>query len=122
MQQHGDMSTDGYTSGASGHHSVADVSGTHLGDVEMGKILDDLREQIAKKIDITAISEELWYMNYAYKTVLDMIDLAIEETCEWKEISWNVYNAHERFCRDSILKEWKFCPYCGKPIKISEVE
>lgn len=52
--------------------------------------------------------------------ILAVMDEA--EVCEWKGLTRNMYNAHERFVWESVLKEWDFCPYCGKPIKISEVE
>ena len=87
----------------------------------MKQIFDWLREQRVNTIELSdgRICVEL-------SLVRELINEAEakweSDCCEWKEISWNVYNAHERFCGDNILKEWTYCPYCGKPIKIVEVE
>lgn len=47
------------------------------------------------------------------------------EVCEWKHKEYHscclseCNGVYEDY--DSVLG-WEFCPYCGKPIKISEVE
>ena len=45
-----------------------------------------------------------------------------QECCEWKELTWDMYKAHKRIVKGSVLKEWNFCPICGKRIKMLEVE
>ena len=47
------------------------------------------------------------------------------ECCEWKhkEYHTNCFCGHnECYAEHDFVISWKFCPYCGKPIKISEVE
>ena len=83
----------------------------------MKQIFDWLREQSFGNVKLNGNSFAEIYR------IIDEAEAKWEkDCCEWKEISWNVYNAHERFCGDNILKEWTYCPYCGKRIKISEVE
>ena len=90
--------------------------------------LEDLREQVAKKIDITALSDELWCMNFAYKTVVDMIDLAIEraeeDCCEWRVTDYYYVPTCDRQLpiADVLAKKFMYCPFCGKKIKLLEVE
>ena len=83
----------------------------------MKQIFDWLREQSFGNVKLNGNSFAEIYR------IIDEAEAKWEkDCCEWKEISWNVYNAHESFCGDNILKEWTYCPYCGKRIKISEVE
>ena len=46
------------------------------------------------------------------------------DCCEWKPSmdTVNIFEAHGKIMHDLLLKDMKYCPYCGKPIKISEVE
>ena len=92
----------------------------------MKQIFEWLREQIA-----VALNEPPYYHNGEdfYTGIVHAESLINEaeakweqDCCEWKEQTWNMYNAHERFTGESILKEWKCCPYCGKRIKIVGVE
>ena len=93
----------------------------------MKQIFDWLREQIGNRTDgfnsIAMID---------VNRVHDIIDEAESkweaECCEWTELieyKQRVY-ANCRFTNDSLdamsIGYFKFCPYCGKPIKISEVE
>lgn len=55
--------------------------------------------------------------------MLAEIDGAEADCCEWKYRSPASYaEAHKRWELISDVRDWKFCPYCGKPIEISEVE
>lgn len=45
-----------------------------------------------------------------------------KKTCEWKPMVKEVLVAHRKFEYASTVKQWKYCPYCSKRIKISEVE
>ena len=95
----------------------------------MKKIFDELREQMKDRIK-------------AYQT-LDVtetaVDVAIKETerfveyineaeakweaelCEWK-LDKEIYS-YDSSCGHYLDNHgFKFCPYCGKPIKIVEVE
>ena len=48
------------------------------------------------------------------------------DCCEWFERDFedSFYYSHDgkEFDYKNDVKYWKYCPYCGKPIKISEVE
>ena len=91
----------------------------------MKKILDWLREQIG---DI-------------YVNDIDVLqDIALEkvdeaeakweaECCEWKYCKGNEtsYSHHKTSCGKTLhilmdLKDYHYCQYCGKRIKISEVQ
>lgn len=56
--------------------------------------------------------------------MLAEIDGAEADCCEWKYTGHlNEYaEAHELSVGALKIIGWKFCPICGKPIKISEVE
>lgn len=46
------------------------------------------------------------------------------DCCEWKphDKAKNVLMVHGELHYRHYVSEWKFCPYCGKRIKIAEVE
>ena len=94
----------------------------------MKQIFNWLREQMRKHIytDFTETD------SIEFLTAISLIDEAEAkwetDCCEWTELieyKQRVY-ANCRFTNDSLdamsIGYFKFCPYCGKPIKISEVE
>lgn len=87
-------------------------------------------------------AEAKWKKEYvsigAYKQVAWERDIAIEqlhdlgyefgekireaETCEWRKENSNKYVCYAHVeTYDSRVLEWCLCPYCGNPIKITEV-
>ena len=46
------------------------------------------------------------------------------DCCEWKKYEYDILFPYKTSCGHSevFFDTFKFCPYCGKPIKISEVE
>lgn len=56
--------------------------------------------------------------------LLAEIDEAEADVCVWKffKPSNSLYEKHGDFRTGDELEKWNVCPYCGKPIKISEVE
>ena len=89
-------------------------------------------------------AEAKWESEYvsigAYKQVAWERDIAIEQLhelgyefgekireadcCEWKKYESDIIFPYKTSCGHSevFFDTFKFCPYCGKPIKISEVE
>lgn len=99
----------------------------------MKQIFDWLREQFDKQ-SINGISENgLVVTSFIHskiaKLCIDEAEAKWEsDCCEWTELieyKQRVY-ANCRFTNDSLdamsIGYFKFCPYCGKRIKISEVE
>ena len=111
----------------------------------MKQIFDWLREQIrSREITIDFRIKELLKKDNAadfeklstkQMTLLEVLTLINEAEAKWEadccvwteliEYKQRVY-ANCRFTNDSLdamsIGYFKFCPYCGKPIKISEVE
>lgn len=87
----------------------------------MNQIFDWLREQIGN-IDVNDI-------DVLQDMALEKVDEAEakweSDCCEWKhkEYHTNCFCGHnEGYAEHDFVIGWKFCPYCGKSIKISEVE
>ena len=92
----------------------------------MKEIFDWLREQIKE----SEHSNPMVTKNYVLREeILFFADEAEAEwkadCCEWKK----VHDKYQNTCGRTRYTHWcscislfKFCPYCGKPIKISEVE
>ena len=108
----------------------------------MKQIFDWLREQIrSREITIDFRIKELLKKDNAadfeklstkQMTLLEVLTLINEaeakweaDCCEW-EHGRNYVNCFCRCYGIMVEHDWaigfKFCPYCGKPIKISEVE
>lgn len=93
----------------------------------MKQIFDWLREQI-KDASFRPFNEVVVYEE-SVKNIINEAEAKWEsECCEWTELieyKQRVY-ANCRFTNDSLdamsIGYFKFCPYCGKRIKISEVE
>ena len=95
----------------------------------MKQIFDWLREQNGKLIgEVHSPADVVW--NNAVKMCITKIDEAEakweSDCCEWK---WhNAYRYADSCCEFGTdthrinLLNFKYCPYCGKPIKIVEVE
>lgn len=93
----------------------------------MKQIFDWLREQMQK----AEYNHTYFGTDFAVNTerAIEIIDEAEakweSECCEWK---WGIDYAHVQCRGDRILfgsssrRLFTYCPYCGKPIKISEVE
>ena len=46
--------------------------------------------------------------------------MAEKKTCEWKPMVKEVLVAHKKFEYASTVRQWKYCPYCGREIKRAE--
>ena len=105
----------------------------------MKQIFDWLREQIENKSNYEPVDYDYCDMAcsgeqgfIAREDALDAINEAEAKweaevkVCEWKQEKY--LNFALSTCTTScgkrydISEDFKFCPYCGKPIKISEVE
>lgn len=91
----------------------------------MTEVIKWLRSQMGKLIGgAHSPADVVW--NNAVKMCVSKVDEAEvrleNEVCEWKQNRLNpdFMVQHKRFIK--INKEYKFCPYCGKKIKIVEVE
>ena len=78
----------------------------------MLQVFDEIREILQKhkeKMPVVATAELL---------------AVIEQECEWRRLKSSEFDYMDS--KHGFLEEyttgWKFCPYCGKPIKILEVE
>ena len=103
----------------------------------MKQIFDWLREQMQNRIAYNESCHEefkdskmtLVYevQQNAWKNALAMIDEAEAEwekdCCEWKDTKMGIFHIKTN-CGNWIETNYgyKYCPYCGKRIKISEVE
>ena len=89
----------------------------------MKQIFDLLREQMRKHIYTDFTDTD----SIEFETAISLVDEAEAkweaDCCVWKYRSPASYaEAHGFWEFHDTVKGWKFCPYCGKPIKISEVE
>lgn len=75
----------------------------------MKQIFDWLREQINEKAFPTHENYSAVWHDDVMNTINEAEAKWEAEVCEWEALG-------------DYHKSWKFCPYCGKPIKISEVE
>ena len=58
------------------------------------------------------------------ESILDEAEAKWEsDVCEWENPKncKHIFKSHDKIVADNILLSWRFCPYCGKPIKIAEV-
>ena len=96
----------------------------------MKQIFEWLREQTGKAYYDNKIRlGKGMKLNVPYNRFVDLINEAEakweKEVCEWKHKEYHscclseCNGVYEDY--DSVLG-WEFCPYCGKPIKIVEVE
>lgn len=95
----------------------------------MKEIFDWLREQIEKYTYGVEIRNVDGRCDIVFSlTAKDIINEAEakwkSEVCEWKphDKAKNVLIVHGELHYRHYVSEWKFCPYCGKRIKIVEVE
>ena len=92
----------------------------------MKQIFDWLREQIRE----AEYNHALYGTDFAVNTekAIDIIDEAEakweKDCCEWKKYESDIIFPYKTSCGHSevFYDTFKFCPYCGKRIKISEVE
>lgn len=95
----------------------------------MKQIFDDMR----KEIDIH--SDKACFMpddteviaESRLKQILDEAEAKCEaDCCEWEQTGLSepprYFEAHDLMAYELDICLWKYCPICGKPIKISEVE
>lgn len=96
----------------------------------MKQIFDWLREQI-KEMKSAPKTENQW--NYGWETSCSVFEHKINEAeakwesevCEWRcgEVMLKSPHKNSKFtCTKDGDFKYTFCPDCGKPIKISEVE
>jgi hypothetical protein len=76
-------------------------------------MIKEILEKYKERIPVRVLAE-----------LLADIDEAEADCCEWQRIESSEFDYMDS--KHGFLEEyttgWKFCPYCGKPIKISEVE
>lgn len=90
----------------------------------MKQIFDWLREQTYRRCEVKLGSIKQMNLSTVHE-VIDEAEAKWEaDCCEWKYTGHlNEYaEAHELSVGALKIIGWKFCPICGKPIKISEVE
>lgn len=95
----------------------------------MKQIFDWLREQINEAHKLNKLRLGLGMkLDAPYNLFNEIINEAEvkwkADCCVWKYRSPASYaEAHKRWeLISDVMDWWRFCPYCGKPIKISEVE
>lgn len=95
----------------------------------MKHIFDWLREQIEENSAVEFVNDGACF-NYIPKILAENIINEAEakwesDCCEWKQYETK-YGTRYQNCRATEqpidIFGFKFCPYCGKPIKNSEVE
>ena len=85
----------------------------------MKQIFDWLREQCFGNVKLNGNSFAEIYR------IIDEAEAKWEaDCCEWKNPKncKHIFKSHDKIVADSTLLSWWYCPYCGKRIKISEVE
>ena len=65
--------------------------------------------------------ETLMYADDAIKIVNQLAGEYNNDFCEWKKGTGYVFYLHKTSCgiEDTFDDSYKFCPYCGKKIKIA---
>ena len=83
---------------------------------------DWLREQI-KDASFRLFNEVVVYEESVQNLINEAEAKREEDCCEWKAHKyWYVHKTSCGMAIGDYHKAWNFCPYCGKPIKIIEVE
>lgn len=94
----------------------------------MKQIFDWLREQCKSHKVIPIMCNADVVNNLAITHCIEEINEAEAkweaECCEWKKYEYDILFPYKTSCGHSevFFDTFKYCPYCGKPIKISEVE
>ena len=95
----------------------------------MKQIFDWLREQIKnRKAKNDFLEDRVW--NHAIRVCIEIIDEAEakweQDCCEWKRVGLTenprYVSAHDLWEVLTDAELWNVCPYCGKRIKILEVD
>ena len=91
--------------------------GVELSDVQ--NIINEAEAKFAET-ECGKCSKRSWYQ----KGYADAEAKWEADCCEWKNPKdcKRIFKAHEKIVAEYTLCIWNFCPYGGKPIKISEVE
>jgi hypothetical protein len=92
----------------------------------MKQIFDWLREQIVHTAEDVSPNMDKLLVMYNVERLLNEAEAKWEaDCCEWKQYETK-YGTRYQNCRATEAPVdtfgFKFCPYCGNPIKISEVE
>jgi hypothetical protein len=106
----------------------------------MKQIFDWLREQMQKRIDRCEVNDtpdieegrRMYILGKqgGLEKALELVNEAEAkwelDCCEWKPTGLceppRYLEAHDLIAYELDVSIWKYCPICGKPIKISEVE
>lgn len=95
----------------------------------MKQIFDWLREQINEAHKLNKLRLGLGMrLDAPYNLFNEIINEAEAkweaDCCEWKKYEYDILFPYKTSCGHSevFFDTFKYCPYCGKPIKISEVE
>lgn len=90
------------------------------------KVIRELEEYICYKQDICSdgfCKEDKCPVNNAIQTIRELQSKA-DEVCEWEYLTSTSYQARihcNGFIRNiKSMKNYKFCPYCGRKIKVIE--
>ena len=90
----------------------------------MKQIFDWLREQINATIGVELFGTEYTGINRVNRIINEAEAKWEADCCDWSffKPSNSLYEKHGDFRTGDELEKWSVCPYCGKSIKISEVE
>lgn len=101
-------------------------SNSNASEAEMYYMLDEDRGQccLYSEIDLEEQKSKTWL---DAKSLVNEAEAKWEaECCEWKQTGLSepprYFEAHDLMAYELDICLWKYCPICGKPIKISEVE
>jgi len=93
--------------------------------MSINEIFDWLREQIAKLHEIDLFTIRYVNRDKVHKLITEAEAKWEADCCEWKDHTNKHLNSQMTSCGkvdDDYKNSYKFCPYCGKRIKIAEVE
>lgn len=97
---------------------------------DIGNVVEEL-EEMKMRYFLTIANTEDEKSDFAYENVGNALDKAIEivkhgsvsdEVCEWKrdDMCDTVYKVCGGCFTSEYQKDFKYCPYCGKKIKVVE--
>ena len=62
---------------------------------------------------------EVIYTDIAINTINELTEEYNNDVCEWTEYDYKtIRSPHERNWSIPSMKDFKYCPYCGKKIKV----
>ena len=88
-------------------------------------VFDWLREQMEKvKCEVYSPADVVWNnsVKMCFREVNEAEAKWEKDCCEWECQDRISVLGHDKLMYTHTVRSWTYCPYCGKPIKISEVE